>query len=216
MTTIRNLVLLMLILKTILVNAQELPDSVKLKALDTLTVIKPVSDNASDEVQKSKITPGVPSKFDWIKLLDGTEMEVEVRRISEKYVFYSQPGDMGTDQVDRREVQTIYYRSGGVERMNTRATEIKAVNDWRSIEVTKNSEDVMGYIKIDDIEVRFEAVSRNHFRDAQALERSALTVARKQAALLNAEVVLITKVNHVRGYGEPPTIILTGEAYKTR
>ncbi len=166
--------------------------------------------------KRSKITPGVPSKFDWIKLLDGTEMEVEVRRISEKYVFYSKPGNMDTDWIDRRKVQTIYYRTGGVEQMSSRVTEIRNVKDWREIELTKNASDVEGLIKIDNLDVRLEATSNQHYRSVQALERSAEAVLRRQAALINADIVLITRVNHIRAYGDAPVVSMTGEAYRKK
>lgn len=186
---------------------QILPDSLYKNQSDTTSQV---------EVKKSKITPGVPSKFDWIKLLDGTEMEVEVRRISEKYVFYSQPGNMDTDWIDRRKVQTIYYRTGGVEQMSSRVTEIRNVKDWREIELTKNASDVDGLIKIDNLDVRLEATSNQHYRSVQALERSAESVLRRQAALINADIVLIIRVNHIRAYGDAPVVNMVGEAYRKK
>lgn len=166
--------------------------------------------------KESKITPGIPSTYDWLKLFDGSEMEVEVRRISERYVFFSEPGNMDTDWMDRRKIKTIYYRTGAVEQLNSSEQEIKETKDWQSIDLTKDPKDVDDCIKIDDLNVRFESKSRQHYRSAKALERSAEIIVLKQAANMNADIVLITKVNHIRAYGDPPVISINAEAYRKR
>lgn len=164
----------------------------------------------------SKITPGVQSQYDWLKLLNGQEKEVEVRRISDKYVFYSQPGNMDVAWIDRREVRTIYYRSGKVEQMAQKAVEIREVKDWQLITLTKEKEDVLDMIKVDDIEVKHEGTTRHHYYKPATLLTSAEIVLKKQAALLDADIVLIMKVEHHRAYGDPPVVTVTGEAYRAR
>lgn len=180
--------------------------------LGCLTIQQP----DSTATKQSKITPGIPSTYDWLKLFDGSEMEVEVRRISEKYVFFSEPGNMDTDWMDRRKIKTIYYRTGTVEQLNSSEQEIKETKDWQTIVLTKSPQDVNDHIKIDDINVKFESKSRQHYRSAKALERSAEIVIMKQAANMNADVVLITKVSHIRAYGDAPVVNMVGETYRKK
>lgn len=175
-----------------------------------------VQQESKNDTIKSRITPGVPSKFDWLKLLDGKELEVEVRRISDKYVFYSKPGVMDMDWIDRREVQTIYYRTGKIEQMSQKAVEIREVKDWQEIVSTRQSEDVSDLIKIEDIQVRHEASNRHEYYKAKTLEASAEILLKKQAALLNADVILIVNVEHYRAYGDPPVVTMTAETYRKR
>jgi hypothetical protein len=193
----------------------QVPDTIKVAKIDTLAKVITPKDSVS-VVSKSKIKPGVPSKYDWIKLLDGAELEVEVRKISEKYVFYSQPGNMKTTEIDRRLVQTIYYRTGKVELMNKKATEIKTIKDWRHVKITKEPMDVEGMIKLDDIEIVYEASSRQQFNNASVLESGAEIRIRKEAGSLNADIVLIKKITHQRAYGEAPSVLVNAEAYRFR
>ncbi len=170
----------------------------------------------STKTKQSKSTPGVPSDYDWIVFFDGKEKEVEVRKISEKYVFVSQPGSMETDWVDRGKVKSIYYRTGAVEQLSTSPQEMRTVKDWRSVELTREPGETESMIKLEDIDVRFESQTRQHYRSAQALERSAEIMILKQAASLNADIVLINSVNHIRAYGDPPAIAIKATAFRKR
>lgn len=169
-----------------------------------------------DTAKVSKITPGVPTTYDWIKLLDGTEMEVEVRKISDKFVFYSSPGQMETDYVDRRKVHTIYYRTGKIEPMSTKPTEKRQVIEWQQVTLTNNPKDVEGMIKVEDLRVSFQATTRHHYYKPETLEISAEIQLRKNAGLNGADFVLVTHREHHRAYGDPPKVTLVGESYRKR
>ncbi|PKP43821.1 MAG: hypothetical protein CVT95_11725 [Bacteroidetes bacterium HGW-Bacteroidetes-12] len=169
-----------------------------------------------NDTTRSRITPGVQSQYDWLKLLNGQEKEVEVRRISDKYVFYSQPDNMDVEWIDRREVQTIYYRTGKIEQMTQKAIEIRKVKDWQKIDATRAKEDVDDMIKVEDLQVKHEATNRHEYNKAKTLETSAEIILKKQAALLNADIILIVKVEHHRAYGDPPVVTMTAEAYRKR
>jgi hypothetical protein len=181
----------------------------------SLTSKRIVQGQAKDTTH-SKITPGVQSTYDWLKLLNGQEQEVEVKRISDKYVFYSQPGKMDIDWIDRREVRTIYYRTGKVEQMAQKVLEIREVKDWQLVSLTKDEEDVLDMIKVDDIEVMYEGTSQHHYYKPATLLTSAEIVLKKQAALLGADMVLIITIEHHRSYGDPPVVTIIGEAYRKR
>jgi hypothetical protein len=173
-------------------------------------------DQGTEEKSKSKITPGVPSEFDWIKFLNGNEKEVEIRKISDKYVYFSNPGNMEMQWIDRREVQTIYYRSGRVEQMSKAESEIREVKDWKKVELTYDPTVVQNMIKIDDLEIRIEATTRHHYYKPETLESSAVMVLKKNAALIKADVILVTKKEHHRAYGDAPSIYMAGTAYRER
>ncbi|HOP03970.1 MAG TPA: hypothetical protein PL017_10050 [Tenuifilaceae bacterium] len=177
--------------------------------------VKTSSDSTKTSTEKeSRIKPGEQTTYDWLKLLDGTEMEVEVRKISEKFVFFSEPGNMETDYIDRRKVQTVYYRSGRIENMTSRETEIRAVKDWKEVEITNNPEDVVGMIKVEEHKMGFQATTRHHYYKPETLETSAEIQIRKEAGLKGADIVLITKREHHRAYGDPPIVTLWGTSYR--
>jgi hypothetical protein len=136
--------------------------------------------------------------------------------VTDKFVFYSKPNTDTPEWVAKGEVQSIKYRSGKVVELSTYIPKKKEEKDWRSIKLTKHLRDVEGHIKIDNINVRFEAKDLKIHKSAITLERSAEIVVMKQAAILNADFVLITKVSHIRAYGDPPVIIMLGEAYRKR
>ena len=178
------------------------------------TTKTPANQTSSVSPSESRITPGVPSTYDWIKLLDGNEMEVEVRKISDKFVFYSKPGEMETDYVDRRKVQTIYYRTGKVEPISAKETEIRKVKDWKEVAITDDPKDVEGMIKIEEHKVDIEATTRHHYYKPETLESGAEIVIRKEAGLKGADFILIIHREHHRAYGDPPRVTLRGISYR--
>jgi hypothetical protein len=182
---------------------------------DTL-INSSVQATQDNESQNSRITPGVPSEYDWIKLVNGKEKEVEIRRISEKYVYFSEPREMDMKWIDRREVQTLYYRSGKIEQMTQGEVEIRKVKDWKLVELTKDISKVESMIRIDVVEIRLEASSRHHYYKPETLQSSAEIVLKKNAALLHADIILITRTEHHRAYGDPPSIYMSGVAYRSR
>jgi len=169
-----------------------------------------------DSTVVSRITPGEPSTYDWIKLLDGKEIEVEIRKISEKFVYFSKPGDMETDYIDRRQVQTIYYRTGKIEPMSANPTEIRKIIEWEQVDITNNPKDVEGMIKIEELKVALQATTRHHYYKPETLETSAEIILRKNAGLNGGEIVLVTSREHHRAYGDPPRVTLLGTSYRKR
>ena len=121
---------------------------------------------------------------------------------------------METDYIDRRKVQTVYYRSGRIENMASRETEIRTVKDWKEVEITNKPEDVEGMIKLEEHKMGFQATTRHHYYKPETLETSAEIQIRKEAGLKGADIVLITKREHHRAYGDPPTVTLYGISYR--
>jgi hypothetical protein len=166
------------------------------------------STNASASFPKSKL--GV----DMMMLMTGEAKEVEIRKFSLKYIYYSSPGVSSMMQIDRRLVNAIYYRSGRKEIITPRAVDIPKNTDWEKIKVTENPKDIgPTMIEIDVIEVEVEANTRDQYKP-QTLENSAYIILKKKAAMLNGELVLVKHKSHSRPYGEAPSLKIEAIAYR--
>jgi hypothetical protein len=164
---------------------------------------------------KSSIDFTKTSKVDMIKFLDGNIIEVDIQKISEKFITYNKPGDINDiEYVDRRKVQAIHFRSGRIETMSEKVVEIRKIGSWDEVKLTDKPEDVKGMVEVRNMEVKLVAQTRHHYYKPETLESSAEIIMKKNAALENAEIVLITKRAHHRAYGDPPSVILVGIAYR--
>lgn len=165
--------------------------------------------NASASFPKSKL--GV----DVMVLMTGEQREVEIRKFSAKFIYYSKPGESLMTQIDRRLVNAIYYRSGRKEVVTPKAVDLPQSSDWEKIKITEDPKDVGGtMIQIDVIEVEVEASTREQYVKPQTLENSAYIILRKKAALMNGELVVIKKKSHSRPYGEAPSLRIEAVAYR--
>ncbi len=165
--------------------------------------------NASKAFPKSKL--GV----DIMVLMTGEEREVEIRKFSAKFIYFSKPSELTMTQIDRRLVNVIYYRSGRKEVITPKLVDIPKNADWEKIKITEDPKDVTGtMIQIDIIEVIVEASTRDQYYKPQTLENSAFIILKKKAAMLNGELVLIKKKSHSRPYGEAPSLRIEAIAYR--
>jgi len=184
------------------------------KSSDVLGVV-PIQDSTKSS---SSLTPKIPKSklgIDMMVLMNGDEKEVEIRKFSLKYIYYSKAGESTMTQIDRRLVNVIYYRSGRKEVITPRAVDIPQNSDWEQIKVTENPKDVgPTMIEIDVIEVVVEASGREQYYKPQTLENSAYIILKKKAAMLNGVLVLITKKSHNRPYGEAPSLNIQAIAYR--
>jgi len=152
---------------------------------------------------------------DIMVLMSGEQKEVEIRKFSAKFIYYSNPGVPTMTQIDRRLVNIIYYRSGRKEIITPKAVDIPKTTDWEKIKITENPKDVTGtMVEIDVIEVEYEASTREQYLKPQTLEYSAYIILKKKAAMMNAELVVIKKKTHSRPYGEAPSLRIEAIAYR--
>lgn len=152
---------------------------------------------------------------DIMVLMSGEQKEVEIRKFSAKFIYYSNPGVPTMTQIDRRLVNVIYYRSGRKEIITPKAVDIPKTTDWEKIKITENPKDVTGtMVEIDVIEVEYEASTREQYLKPQTLEYSAYIILKKKAAMMNAELVVIKKKTHSRPYGEAPSLRIEAIAYR--
>jgi hypothetical protein len=168
--------------------------------------------------KKSSVTPEIPKSklgIDLMILMTGESREVEIRKFSLKYIYYSKPNEVSMVQIDRRLVNVIYYRSGRKEVITPKAIDIPQNTDVEKIKVTENPKDVgPTMIEIDVIEVEVEASTHEQYVKPQTLETSAIIILKKKAAMINGELVLITKKSHSRPYGEAPSLRIEAIAYR--
>jgi hypothetical protein len=154
-------------------------------------------------------------KTDVVYLHDKTVMQVEVKKIYQNNLYYSLPGETKVNQMDQRLVYKIEYKSGKTEIINEEPQKVRNINDYRKVKVTYNLDDVDGMVEVAKLEAKAEGSDRG-YSTAKTLERTAIIILRRKAALVNAEMVLITdKKVHV-AFGEIPFTILYGTAYTYR
>ena len=175
--------------------------------------------SAQDSTKKKKPTtkPFPKSKLgvDILVLMSGEESEVEIRKFSTKYIYYSNPQESSMKQIDRRLVNIIYYRSGRKEVITPKAVDIPKGSDWEKIKVTENPKEVSPVmVEVDVVEVVVEASGRDQYYKPSTLESSGIIILKKKAALLNGELVLITKKAHNRPYGEEPSLKIEAKVYR--
>lgn len=172
-------------------------------------------DSTSKGTSASTAFPKSKLGVDIMVLMTGEQREVEIRKFSTKFIYYSKPSESVMTQVDRRLVNVIYYRSGRKEVITPKAVDIPQNSDWERIKITENPKDVSPLmIEIDVIEVVVEASTREQYVKPQTLENSANIILKKKAAMLNGELVLIKKKSHSRPYGEAPSLRVEAIAYR--
>ncbi|HPF93599.1 MAG TPA: hypothetical protein PLV65_06670 [Tenuifilaceae bacterium] len=172
-----------------------------------------IAASAYSEMLANKSAAQSPTS-DKLLLMSGKDIVCEVKRVSEKFVFYTKPGSKDMEWIDRRLVKTIHYQNGVVEDLTKKEVEEKAPKDWNEVVLTKNADDIADMVKVGEIEVKHEATTRQHYFKPYTLESSAEILVRRQAAKKDADIALVIKVEHHRPYGDPPVVTIVAEAYK--
>lgn len=174
-----------------------------------------LQDSTKKTTKSAQPFPKSKLGVDIMVLMNGEEKEVEIRKFSLKFIYFSSPGESSMKQIDRRLVNVIYYRSGRREVISPKLVDIPQSSDWEKIKVTEDPKEVGGtMIQIDIIEVVVEASTRDQYYKPQTLENSAFIILKKKAAMLNGEIVLIKKKSHSRPYGEAPSLRIEAIAYR--
>ncbi len=172
--------------------------------------------NQNQVSEKDTSKSSIPNKkSDVIYQHDGTKMFVDVKRIYLNDLYYSLPGDSRVNKMDQRLVHKIEYKTGKVEILNETAPDVREVGDYRKVKVTENPDDVDGLIEVAKLEAKSEGSDKG-YSTPKSLERTAIIVLRRKAALVNADIVLITEKKSNVAFGEIPAITLYGIAYSYR
>ncbi|MFP4023461.1 MAG: hypothetical protein ACLFVR_02965 [Thiohalospira sp.] len=152
---------------------------------------------------------------DIVYLHDGTVMNIDVKKIYQNDLYYSVPGETKVNQMDQRLVHKIEYKSGKIEVLNEKPQTVRNINDYRKVKVTYDPDDVDGMVEVAKLEAKAEGSDRG-YSTTKTLERTATIILRRKAALVNAEMVLITDKKVHIAFGEIPFTILYGTAYSYR
>jgi len=170
-------------------------------------------DTTKKETQVIEVKQDLPpAKTDIIHQHNGTKMFVDVKKIQMNDLFYSLPGETKVSKMDQRLVYKIEYKTGKIEVLNEKPTEIREVGDYRKVKVTYDPKDIDGLIEVAQLEARADG-SETRQTSLKTLERSAIIVLRRKAALINSDIILVTdKKTHV-AFGEIPNIVLYAKAY---
>lgn len=177
-------------------------------------VVFPEKDDTAKAVEEAQIEGPVEQdvKTDIIYQHDGTKMLVNVRKIYLNDLYYTLPGEKKVNKMDQRLVHKIEYKSGKIEILNETPPDVRKVGDYRKVKVTKDPDDVEGLIEVAKLEAQVEGSDKG-YSSPKTLERKATIVLRKKAALLNADIVLITDKKTNVAFGEIPSMTLHGTAY---
>jgi hypothetical protein len=169
------------------------------------------------EIAKSEIIQDTTKNVvtDVIYQHDGKKLLVDVKKIYLNDLYYSFSGETKVHKMDQRLVQKIEYKSGKVEVLNETPPKVREVGDYRKVKVTSNPDDVEGLIEVAKLDAPAEGSSRGN-TTLKSLERTATIVLRRKAALVNADIILITDKKSNVAFGEVPSLILYATAYSYR
>jgi hypothetical protein len=170
-------------------------------------------DTTKKEEQIKEVKQDIPTaKTDIIYRHDGTKMLVDVKKIQLNDLFYSLPGETKVIKMDQRLVYKIEHKTGKIEVLNEKPTEIREIGDYRKVKVTYDPKDVDGLIEVAQIEARADG-SESRQSSLKTLERSAIIELRRRAANINSDIILVTdKKTHV-AFGEIPYIVMYAKAF---
>jgi len=178
-------------------------------------VIYPEGQDTSVVKKEEKTNKEEQKQTDIIYQHDGTKMLVNVKRIYLNDLYYSLPGETKVNKMDQRLVHKIEYKTGKVEVLNETPPDVREVGDYRKVKVTDDPDDVEGLIEVAKLEAKAEGSDRG-YSTPKSLERSATIILRRKAALVNANIVLITDKQSNVAFGELPSVTLQGTAYSYR
>lgn len=178
-------------------------------------IIYPEGQDTSVVKKEKKTNKEEQTETDIIYQHDGTKMFVSVKRIYLNDLYYSLPGETKVNKMDQRLVHKIEYKTGKVEVLNETPPDVREVGDYRKVKVTDDPDEVEGLIEVAKLEAKAEGSDRG-YSTPKSLERSATIVLRRKAALVNANIVLITDKQSNVAFGEIPSVTLQGTAYSYR
>jgi hypothetical protein len=154
-------------------------------------------------------------KSDILYQHDGKQAFVNVKRIYLNDLYYTLPGEKKVNKIDVRLFHKVVYKTGRVEILNEKASDVREVGDYRSVKVTEDPDEVEGLVEVAKLEAKVEGNEKG-YSTPKTLKRTATIVLRKKAALVNADIVLITGKRSNAAFGELPSLTLLGTAYSYR
>lgn len=150
-----------------------------------------------------------PVPVDTILMLSGKKIPAKVASITSTTIYYTDIEFKQPKQVERKNVEKIFFRSGRVEVYNKPVMTAIDETNWKAVLVTENPQDVDGLYKRGEV----KASSGSSSRSMKAAKQNALIKLQKRTAGMRGNIVLITKSEAIGGYGDYPAYNLEGIAY---
>ncbi len=163
--------------------------------------------------------------FDKIITFDNEVLIVKIQHITLTEISFLYPYNTRIETINRQKVSQILYADNRIDLFTPFEEDKKELlpiqeerlivyrrEIWENILTTENINDVTGCKKIGPVSAVFEADQVN--RNNQYLEKNGMIRLKKRAAILRADMILITNKSIHRGYGDYPTIKIEGIAYK--
>lgn len=146
---------------------------------------------------------------DTIILISGRKVVAHVQSVTTSKVIYIPYDGNTVKEMNRKQVHRILYKAGRVEVFNSLAAVMVDDDNWQTVIVTDNRDDVEGLFAQGDASAQSSPQARN----ARAARRSADIRLKKRAVNMGGIVVLVTKRESRGGYGEIPTHFVEGVVY---
>jgi len=160
-------------------------------------------------ILSQEIKAQTSNAVDTIILISGKKVLVTIQSVSSSKITYYPQNKTKLEEMARKQVNKILYKTGRVEFFNKPAFEMVSEGDFKTIVLTDKPEEVEGLFPLGKV----DAQSSKNSRNAKAAERSADIRLQKKAANMGGIMVLITKRESKGGYGEIPTHFVEGVAY---
>lgn len=158
------------------------------------------------EAQQSSVTTEVP---DTIFKLGGQKILARILGVTSSKITYREFGQAQIKTIERKQVRQIVYKTGAKEVFSKSVFEVLDKDDYRTVILTDDPSEVQGLTKKGEVSSK----SSNGSRTKKSAKRSAEIRLQKKAAILGAQIVLVTKKEPIGGYGEIPTYYMEGIAY---
>jgi hypothetical protein len=163
--------------------------------------------------------------YDKIITFDNEVLVVKVQHITLTEISFIYPFNIKTESINRQKVSQILYADNRIDLFTPFEEEKKELLPiqeerlivyrrelWERILTTENVREVSGLEKIGPVSAFFEADQINSGHNY--LEKNGMIRLKKRAAMLHADMILITNKSVHRGYGDFPNIKIEGIAYK--
>lgn len=158
----------------------------------------------------TELTPSqAAEKMDTIIKLGGKKIICSVKKVGASSVTYSLPNSVVQQEILRKDIEKIIYKSGKVDVFNKPVFSVVDKLNWQAVMITENEEDVQGLYKRGVI----KATASSGSRSPKAAKQSATIRMQKKAANMGALIVLVIRSEMKGGYGEIPGWELEGIAY---
>lgn len=155
------------------------------------------------------MTKELQEPVDTIIMISGRKVTGFVQGVTANKIIYFPEESNEVKDMDRKLVHKILYRVGPVEVFNSLAVTMIDEDDWQTVIITDNADDVEGLYVLGEIVIQSSAQART----ARAAKKSAEIRMKKRAVNMGGLIVLVTRREAKGGYGEIPTHLVEGTVY---